>query len=117
LLFTFIHAELFDLRASALPHIPHRILHPQLRILPVRPLCLRIHRRMFCLPQPLVEHALQPELCKPLFEVGLGCDLEQAVTGAHLGGCWRIAATEDDASGRFGNDFEVVADERADLVS
>jgi hypothetical protein len=70
------------LRQIRLRHaIPYRALHPQLRILPMRPQHKALHGGLPCLtlPKPLIKDAFQPELGEALVGVDGGGHFEEAV--------------------------------------
>lgn len=61
------------------PHIPDSALHPQLRILLMRPQKKPLHGRTLAFTQALVNYTLEPEFRIPFVDVDFGGYLKQAV--------------------------------------
>ena len=93
--------------------MPHRVLHPQLRILLMRPQHEALHRRLSRLAhsQPLVKNAFQSELGEALVGVDGSSHFEEAVgwTGAVGRVERRVAAPDQDGGGSLREHDEVIS--------
>jgi hypothetical protein len=76
-------------------HIPHRTLHPKLRIQSMRKLHMTRHWRRCRRPQAFVENTLQSKLRDALFPIYLNAHLEQSIAIPDPSFQWTIPASND----------------------